>query len=350
MDAIIIGWINSGKPADCGETMKNQLLIQKLESLGVRCTQIDFKNWKKRPWVFLKLAWNMLFHRKHVLIFSTSTVNVYPLMKLMKKINMKQRSINWVIGGNLGIHVKKGMYSPKVIDYVDLTIVESPIMKSQLAECGVKKVRVMPNFKPISYYPQISHRLSTLYHRPLKFVFLSRIMCEKGCDYILECARQLNQTGKRNAYSIDFYGKIVESFEIIFNEKISQLDNVNYKGFLNLRDNAGYNKLAEYDVMLFPTYWNGEGFAGVFIDSFICGVPMIATDWAHNRQFLTDQYNAIFVPVHDVIALRECMISCINGKFDLASMAMNCQKTAEIYNVDNVITSKTMQEIGLWHN
>lgn len=51
-EAIIIGWINKGKPADCGETMKNQLMIRKLEELGIRCRQIDFKNWKRHPWVF----------------------------------------------------------------------------------------------------------------------------------------------------------------------------------------------------------------------------------------------------------------------------------------------------------
>ena len=33
--AIVIGWINKGKPADCGETMKNQLMIHRLEELGV---------------------------------------------------------------------------------------------------------------------------------------------------------------------------------------------------------------------------------------------------------------------------------------------------------------------------
>ena len=26
-EAIIIGWINKGKPADCGETMKNQCIV-----------------------------------------------------------------------------------------------------------------------------------------------------------------------------------------------------------------------------------------------------------------------------------------------------------------------------------
>lgn len=92
-EAIVIGWISTGKPADCGETMKNQLMIQKLEELGVKCLQIDFKNWRKHPWVFLKLAWNMLFNRKATLIFSTSTINVYPMMKLMYKLKWKQHTI-----------------------------------------------------------------------------------------------------------------------------------------------------------------------------------------------------------------------------------------------------------------
>lgn len=55
-EAIIIGWINKGKPADCGETMKNQLMIRKLEELGIRCRQIDFKNWKRHPWVFFSVG------------------------------------------------------------------------------------------------------------------------------------------------------------------------------------------------------------------------------------------------------------------------------------------------------
>lgn len=32
-------------------------------------------------------------------------------------------------------------------------------------------------------------------------------------------------------------------------------------------------------MMLFPTLLKGEGFAGVFIDSFVSGVPMIVSDW-----------------------------------------------------------------------
>ena len=30
---IFVGWINKGKPADCGETMKNQLCIEKQQKV-----------------------------------------------------------------------------------------------------------------------------------------------------------------------------------------------------------------------------------------------------------------------------------------------------------------------------
>ena len=53
---IVIGWINNGKQADCGETMKNQLMIQRLTTLGVKCRIIDIKGWRKRPWIFMQLV------------------------------------------------------------------------------------------------------------------------------------------------------------------------------------------------------------------------------------------------------------------------------------------------------
>ena len=180
--AIVIGWINKWKPADCGETMKNQLLIQKLEEFGVKCYLADFKNWRKHPWVFLQLLWYILVHRNATLVFSTSTQNVYPMMRLMKFVRWKQHTVHWVIGGSLGENVKNGTFDRRVIGYMDFTIVESVVMKEQLKACGVKNVLALPNFKPITYYPNIENRINTIGKRPLRFVFLSRIMAEKGCE------------------------------------------------------------------------------------------------------------------------------------------------------------------------
>jgi len=341
---IFLGWIRKGKPADCGETMKNQLLIHRIEELGVKCRQVDFKGWRKRPWVFIQLLWDIVVHKDETLIMSTSTINTYPMMKLMKRIGWKQNTVHWVIGGTLGDKTKQGIFQSSVIGYMKHTLVESDLMMKQLEDCGIKGVKEVPNFKPITYYPQLPQKHN---NGVTRFVFLSRIMPEKGCDYILEAARLLNEDGYKNRFCIDFYGKIDDMYQDAFLKKLNEMDNVNYAGFLNLREANGYDTLATYDAMLFPTYWKGEGMAGVFIDAFISGVPMILSDWAHNRAFVEEGVTGLFVPVHDVPALKEKMRECLDGKYDLNYMAKKCQTHADYYNINKVITKNLLKEIDI---
>ena len=343
---LVLGWTNKGKPADCGETMKNQLLIAKLRQMGVECTELDFKNWKRHPWVLLGILIEIFSNKDATLILSTSTQNIYQLLKLMKQLKWKQNLVHWVIGGTLGDRTQNGMYEPSIIGYPAHTLVESSRMAEKLGSCGVNNVTVVPNFKPISYYPELSDK------RPkdgekLKFVFLSRIMPEKGCDYILEAADQLNQSGYKDKYIIDFYGKISDEYKTTFERRIEENDNCFYKGFLNLCESAGYDILSGYHMMLFPTYWKGEGFAGVFIDAFVAGLPLIATQWAHNDCFLREGSTALFVPPHDVNALSCKMAECIDGRYDINEMSLNCRADAAKYDVDNVITEELLEKIGI---
>ena len=252
-EAIIIGWINKGKPADCGETMKNQLMIRKLEELGIRCRQIDFKNWKRHPWVFFQLVWDIVVHRDNTLVLSTSASNIYLMIEILKKLNWKVNCIHWVIGGNLQECINDGKYQADVLDYATWTLVESSVMVDKLTAQGLHNVIQVPNFKPIKYYPNITTKIKE--KKKLYFVFLGRIIPEKGIDYILEAACQLNKMGLQNKFLIDFYGKIDDSYESSFKERVDLIPNVNYQGFLNLGENEGYDKLSTYDMMLFPTYW-----------------------------------------------------------------------------------------------
>ena len=216
-------------------------------------------------------------------------------------------------------------------------------MVEQLEECGVKGVKQVSNFKPINYYPE----KQTQNNKPFKFVFLSRIMPEKGCDYILEAVKQLNVQGLENAFVVDFYGKVDEKYKDIFERKINSIENANYQGFLDLNTHQGYDKLGEYNMMLFPTYWKGEGFAGIFIDAFIAGLPIIATEWAHNKTFLEENKTAVFIPTHNIVALEKTMKACIDGKYDITSMSKAAQQEAEKYNISNVITKDLLKEIGV---
>ena len=144
--AIVIGWINYGKAADCGETMKNQLMIQRLTELGVHCRIIDIKGWLKRHWVFFQLAWDLVTHKNDTIIFSSSAANTYPMMKIMYRVGWKQKTVHWVIGGLFGERVMNGFFDREEIKIIDHTLVKSPLMKDQLDNCGIRDVRVVPNF------------------------------------------------------------------------------------------------------------------------------------------------------------------------------------------------------------
>ena len=176
-EAIIIGWINKGKPADCGETMKNQLMIRKLEELGIRCRQIDFKNWKRHPWVFFQLVWDIVVHRDNTLVLSTSASNIYLMIEILKKLNWKVNRIHWVIGGNLQECINDGKYQADVLDYATWTLVESSVMVDKLTAQGLHNVIQVPNFKPIKYYPNITTKIKE--KKKLYFVFLGRIIPDR---------------------------------------------------------------------------------------------------------------------------------------------------------------------------
>lgn len=100
-------------------------------------------------------------------------------------------------------------------------------MKEQLESCGLKGVKVVPNFKPINYYPSIDWKLNVDTGRRLRFVFLSRIIPEKGCDYILEAVKMLNEHEYAQSFTVDFYGKIDDAYKDTFLSKVNQLANVN---------------------------------------------------------------------------------------------------------------------------
>ena len=338
---IFVGWVNQGKPPVDGETAKNQHLITALRKY-CRVTVLDFYQKNRHPWVFLQALWAFISQPKGTIIFSTSAKNVYGILKLFKVLGLRRNIIHWVIGGAFADNVQKGIFRADVFGIAKHTLVQSPLMVTQLKACGIKGVRQVYNCKPIPYYPAIRQPKGVF-----RFVFLSRIMQGKGCDYIIEAAKQLNSHGLAEKFIVDFYGKIDDGYKPAFETALASLPNVNYAGYLDLTQPAGYDRLAGYDVMLFPTYWKSEGFAGVFIDAFIAGLPLIASDWAHNRQFLREGETALFIPVHDVQALAHKVQECIEGKVDILSMRTCCQAEAAKYRVDHVITPGLLKEIDL---
>lgn len=346
-EVIFVGWVNQGKPPVDGETTKNQYIIAELQKY-CKLTILDFYNKKAHPWIFVQALWAFISMPKATIILSTSAQNVYSMLKFFKRFRIKRDIIHWVIGGSFGEHIQKGRFSTDVFNYVKYNLVQCQGMIEELEAAGIKNAKFVSNFKPINYYPDLEHALiqrgkST----KIRFVFVSRIILDKGCDYILTAVECLNKKGLKDKFIVDFYGKTDAAYKDIFLKKVEQLDNVSYHGLLNLKDKEGYDTLAMYHAMLFPSFWRGEGFAGIFIDAFIAGLPVLASDWAHNAESITDRKLGVIYPVHNVIALTQTMEDCIEGKLDLDGMAKNARKEAPKYQTEHALSADYLKSLGL---
>jgi glycosyltransferase involved in cell wall biosynthesis len=344
---LFVGWVNQGKAPVDGETTKNQYIIAELRK-HCKVTVLDFYQKNRHPWIYFQALWAFIIQPKATIILSTSAKNVYGMLKLFKALNVRRDIIHWVIGGAFGKHIQEGRFKAGIFNYVKYNLVQCKGMIAELESAGVNNAKFVSNFKPITYYPDLEKAIADRQASDkLRFVFLSRIMPDKGCDYLLKAIQMLNGKGLQDKFVVDFYGKIDASYQKTFMQKLNNLGNANYKSLLDLRTTEGYDTLATYHAMVFPTYWKGEGFAGVFIDAFIAGLPVLASNWAYNAEILSGEQLGLVYPTHDVTALANTMERCIQGKVDLTGMAIRARAEAIKYQADRVMTEEYLKSIKL---
>jgi len=340
---IFIGSQNIGGLLDDGETMKNYMLSNALEKHGCLLHRIDVRNRPKRIYYLAKLFFLLVFARNYKIVMSSSPLVADSLLKVMKIFKWNGEKIYyWVIGGTYAKLCNEGTIGSEKYKDLHLIAVEGESMNIQLENEGFKNVMVLPNFKTIDYLPSLIKSKG----KTSKFVFLSRVMPQKGVDYIIEASKKLEEQNI-NDFEVDIYGIIDPAYEEDFQNKIKNNKTVKYNGFLMLNENKGYDILASYDAMLFPTYWHGEGFPGIIIDAFISGLPVIASEWNLNTSLIKDKYNGMIIPVHNVDALASAMKGVITGEVDINTLSANAQKDVMKYDVDHVITKDLLKSLRI---
>ena len=328
---VLIGPIGGGGVPTNGASLKNYHLRNRLCELGCSLIPVDTEKWRRHPFVLLKLFLVILFCPHSHFVVSANNTSSYRLLSLMRLLPLQRDVIYWVIGGSIADWIKEGKVSRKPYEKLRLFIVEGDSMKRTLFDCGFNNVLTLPNFKGILYLPS-----KRQINKTIKFVFLSRIVEQKGSGVIIEATKILNKQFK-DKFLVDFYGRIDDEYGC-FSKEIDNIRNISYRGFLDLRNPENYDILASYDVMLFPTFWHGEGFPGIMIDAFISGLPVIATDWHMNKEILQENVTGLFVQPNNVGDLVDAMNKVIINPAVIEVMSKNCQKEAMKYNTESVIT------------
>ena len=338
---IFIGPAGGGKVPQNGASAKNYHLMNFFHKKNINVISVDTENWRKNPLVLVKLVFLILLNPNAKYIIATNSMSCYRVLQIMSLFPRKRSVIYWIIGGSIAEWIKEGKVKARPFKIVDVFLVEGKKMQETFSEIGITNTIYVPNFKCIDYLPEKKAKTDN----KMRFVFLSRIIPE-GCNTIIEAVKILNKK-YTDIFIVDFYGPFEAEYESLFKDKISNINNISYKGFLDLRNQRNYDILAKYDAMLFPSYWHGEGFPGIIIDAFVSGLPVIATDWSLNADIIEDGKTGVILKENTVEALAEAMDTMINNPKSVELMSKTCQNSAMNFDIKNVVSDKLLEKIGI---
>ena len=131
----------------------------------------------------------------------------------------------------------------------------------------------------------------------VEFVFISRIMKEKGIDQYLEMAEYIRKKYPQTRFHI--CGFCEEEYEDILKE-YEDRGIITYHGLImDVREVLTYTHCT-----IHPSYYP-EGISNVLLESAACGRPLISTDRSGCREVIDDGVNGYIVPQKDAKALIE---------------------------------------------
>jgi len=200
----------------------------------------------------------------------------------------------------------------------DRIVVPSSFASQTLIENGVPahKITVIPFGVDLSAFrPAPRSDLS----RPLRFVFVGRMVAPKGIPLLLQVWRSL---GNSHA-ELWLVGSLNERQAPL----IEPLPGLRVLGKVSPLELQGV--LRQCDVLVFPSYF--EGLAQVQLEALAAGLPIIATDASGAGDLIADAKEGYIIPVGDAEALHEAMLNFIKSPADLAVMSPAARLCAERY-------------------
>lgn len=199
----------------------------------------------------------------------------------------------------------------------DGLIVETELLHNYFTGVIGDKVHYVPGYRPVTEAeenaPYVMRRATT----PLRAIFVGHIREEKGVFVLLESLRKLAATGK-HPVECDLYGPIYGAASHCFQQELAQTPNAAYKGLL--QPEQVIPTLRQYDVLVFPTHYPGEGHPGVVIEAMMAGIPVITTRFRSVPEITQDGVNGLLVEPHNAQQLGKALQSLQEDRQLLATM------------------------------
>jgi glycosyltransferase involved in cell wall biosynthesis len=154
----------------------------------------------------------------------------------------------------------------------------------------------------------------------LKLIFMAQLKERKGVKDIIKAVSELENV------TVDFYGPMEWD---INQSDFFEKSNVNYKGVAPL--GSAQTVMANYDALIFPTSYEGESHAGVVLEAFSVGLPVIAYSWKAIPEIVFHDETGLLSACGDINGLQE-NIKKLRDNLNLRlNMSQNCLRIFDQY-------------------
>ncbi len=165
-----------------------------------------------------------------------------------------------------------------------------------------------------------------------KFIYLGFVNEAKGIRHILEASKKLD-----DSYTIHVFGPVQEPY---YSNHAKALEGI-YQGLLN-KDEV-LKTLQNYDVLMLPTFYDGEGYPGALIEAYSIGLPVISTHWKSIPEIVKDGETGRLINIKSTNALVEAIEYFNNSNYQKYS------EKARAYFLENfeteTVTKKVINQI-----
>jgi glycosyltransferase involved in cell wall biosynthesis len=242
-----------------------------------------------------------------------------------------QKKVHFVaIGGWIGDLLNRNPIYKKYVKSFRGIYVQTNSLKHKLEEMGLSNTIYFPNFR-IYNDNDIINKIEI--SKIDKIVLYSRITKEKGVELAIDTIDEINK--RRNlTIRLSIYGPIEPSYKERFKRIIHNKENILYKGII--QPDKVKQTLSSYDLLLFPTYYEGEGFPGTILDAMSAGVPIIASDWKYNSEIIVNEYTGLLFEVKNRSDLMNKLNFAIKNPSLINQMRINCIDESKKFCADNV--------------
>lgn len=279
-----------------GERNKSVVIKSALEKANRKLIIIDYT--KNKYLQTIKMIWHLLFSKCDDVFISKCIIGGTIALNLIRLFNKKIPIQFYIIGnGYIGFEDKKINF--KNYNTIANLIVESPFVEEQMRPYTQKvNILIFPSVKPNLDIPFLPKKYDD--DSPLKCLFFSRIIEEKGVLDAIHAIEQINDETNKLCFVLDVSGDFgkSESVEQV-KEEIMQhskdRQDINFVGTsINARSKEGYFKIREYDLHLFPTKFLQECAPGSIVDMFIAGVPTLSSKYPSYFVLMSEKNSFFF--------------------------------------------------------